>query len=41
MIDLVDKQEFQNFMLIFGAKPGGSVDADTKIIKDTMSTFMQ
>ena len=37
---LIDKQIVQNFMLIVGSKPGGAVDANTKIIKDTMSTFM-
>ena len=29
----------QNFMMIVGAAPGGIVEADTKLIKDTMRTF--
>ena len=28
-------------MLIVGAEPGKLVDADTKIIKDTMRTFIE
>ena len=30
----------QNFMMIVGAAPGGIVEADTKLIKDTMRTFL-
>ena len=31
----------QNFMMIVGAEPGGIVDADTKLIKDTMRVFLE
>ena len=31
----------QNFMLIFGAKPGVGVKSDTKLIHDVMSCFQK
>ena len=39
--NLVGDIDNQNFMMIVGAEPGGIVDADTKLIKDTMKTFLE
>ena len=37
----VEDTMVQNFMLIFGAKPGDSVIADTKLIRDITRCFEQ
>ena len=36
---LVEDNITENFMLVFGAKPGYGVKIDTKLVKDVMSCF--
>ena len=35
------KLDRQNFMLIYGAKPGMGVNIDTKLIHDVMTCFLE
>ena len=36
---LVEDNITENFMLVFGAKPGYGVKIDTKLVKDVMACF--